>query len=109
MSLEHSPVRILRRKSAARKLDVHVATLMRWATDARYAHLKFPKPIQIADGSTGFFEHEIDVWLETRPRIYSEEERDHAAMPSAKSETEQNTRRGDPLAFQNFSSAGVVK
>lgn len=73
MSLEHSPVqsklRVLRRKAAAEKLGCHVATLMRWSREARYAHLEFPAPISLADGSVGFFESEIDEWLQNRPRI----------------------------------------
>ena len=42
---------------------------MRWANDPRFAHLNFPKPIQMADGSVGFYEHEIDAWLASGPRV----------------------------------------
>lgn len=61
--------KVLRRKVAAERLGVHVMTLMRWATEPRCAHLGFPKPVQIADGSVGFFEHELDQWLAARPRV----------------------------------------
>ena len=73
MSIEHSParngLRVLRRKSIAERCGVHIATIARWANDPRYAHLDFPKMIQMADGSVGAFEHEIDAWLASRPRV----------------------------------------
>lgn len=61
--------KVLRLKVAAERCGTHVCTPKRWATEARYAHLGFPKPIQMADGSVGFFEHELDQWLASRPRI----------------------------------------
>lgn len=61
--------RVLRLKVAAERCGTHVCTPRRWATEARYAHLGFPQAIQMADGSVGFFEHEIDQWLASRPRI----------------------------------------
>jgi predicted DNA-binding transcriptional regulator AlpA len=30
--------------------------------------LGFPKPVQLADGTVGYFEHEVDEWLAGRPR-----------------------------------------
>lgn len=72
ISMEHSPIRsglrILRRKTAAERCGVHQATVMRWATEDRYQHLAFPKPVQLADGSVGFLEHELDAWIASRPR-----------------------------------------
>lgn len=73
MSLEHSPARsglcILRRKTVSKRCDAHVTSVMRWATNPKYAHLNFPRPVQMADGSVGFYEHEVDAWLAARPRV----------------------------------------
>ena len=41
-------------------------TIRRWATDPKYAHLNFPKPLDTGDNSVGFVEAEIDSWLEAR-------------------------------------------
>ena len=62
-------LRILRKSAAARKLGVHPSTPVRWATDPRYAHMGFPKPIALGDCSVGFVESEIDAWIASRPRI----------------------------------------
>ncbi|MGR3562948.1 MAG: helix-turn-helix transcriptional regulator [Heliomarina sp.] len=73
MNINHSPtrsgIRVLRRKFVAERCNVHLATVMRWATGTNYKHLGFPKPIQMADGSVGFYEHEVDAWLASRPRV----------------------------------------
>jgi predicted DNA-binding transcriptional regulator AlpA len=64
----HSGDRILSPKKAAERLDKHRATIMRWSNDPRYAHLGFPRPIQLADGSVGFLEAELNDWIASRPR-----------------------------------------
>lgn len=67
-------MRIITKKQAALKCrGVHPNTIMRWVREQRYAHLAFPKPVQVADGSVGFFEHEVDAWLASRPRVSSSE------------------------------------
>lgn len=63
-----SGLRILRKIDVARKLGVHHTTPMRWANDARYAHMGFPRPVQIGEGCVGFIESEIDAWVLSRPR-----------------------------------------
>lgn len=72
MSLEHSQaktgLRVLRRKATAEKLDVNPTTIWRWVNDPKYAHLNFPKPIYLGQGSVGFLEDEIDAWLLLRRR-----------------------------------------
>ena len=57
---------ILRPKATAEKCGVTTITVHRWATDPKYAHLGFPKPISLGDNSVGHIEGEIDKWLETR-------------------------------------------
>lgn len=60
--------RILSPKKTAERFDKHRATIMRWANDPRFAHLGFPRPVQLADGAVGFFEAELDEWIASRPR-----------------------------------------
>ncbi|MGM0583388.1 MAG: helix-turn-helix transcriptional regulator [Pseudomonadota bacterium] len=63
-------VRVLRWGKVAEKIGTHVSTVRRWASDdPKYAHLGFPKPIELGDGSGGFIESEIDDWLLNRPRV----------------------------------------
>ena len=54
---------IIRRVPTAKKCGVVALTVDRWADDPRYAHLKFPKKVQLGDNTVGFVEHEINDWL----------------------------------------------
>ena len=54
---------ILRPKAMAQKCGVTPLTVYRWATDKKYAHLNFPKPIQLGENSVGYIEEEADDWL----------------------------------------------
>ena len=54
---------ILRYKAAAQKCGVAPITIRRWATEPKYAHLNFPKPIPLGENSVGFAEEEIDDFL----------------------------------------------
>ena len=54
---------ILRPKAMAQKVGVAPITVHRWATDSKYAHLDFPKPIPLGDNSVGYSEEEADDWL----------------------------------------------
>ena len=56
-------MKILRPKATADKCGVVPMTIRRWATDPKYAHLKFPKPISLGDNSVGYIELELDEWL----------------------------------------------
>jgi predicted DNA-binding transcriptional regulator AlpA len=60
------PRKILRTKTTADKCGVVPITITRWATDPKYAHMNFPKPISMGENSKGFFEDEVDDWLEAR-------------------------------------------
>ncbi len=65
-TVEHA-VKILRRsETAARCGNVATITVDRWADDPRYAHLNFPKKVQLGANSCGFVEAEITAWLEAR-------------------------------------------
>ncbi len=57
---------ILRPKATAVKCGVVPITINRWATDPKYAHMNFPKPVPLGANSVGFVEAEIDAWLEAR-------------------------------------------
>ena len=49
-------------------------TIRRWATDPAYAHLGFPKPIQLGDNSVGFDDGEIGLWLDERAALRDDED-----------------------------------
>ena len=57
---------ILRPKATAVKCGVTPITVRRWATEEKYAHKNFPKPISLGENSVGYVEAEIDTWLEAR-------------------------------------------
>ena len=57
---------IIRYAATAIKCDVRPITIRRWATDPKYAHMKFPKPVELGENSVGFVEAELDAWLEAR-------------------------------------------
>jgi prophage regulatory protein len=54
---------MLRKANTAKKCGVVTRTIDRWAFEPAYAHLNFPKPIQLGPNSVAWFEHEIDEWL----------------------------------------------
>jgi len=51
----------IRRPAAAKRIGVHPQSIKRYVEDPRYAHLNFPKPVQIGDIEV-FIEDEIDAW-----------------------------------------------
>jgi hypothetical protein len=67
---EHQGRHLLRQAPTARKFNVHNGTPKRWASDARYAHLNFPKPVKLGDNCIAWFEDELDAWAESRPRAW---------------------------------------
>ena len=60
---------ILRYKDTAQKCGVTPITIRRWATDANYAHMGFPKPISLGENSCGFIEAEVEAFLEARAAL----------------------------------------
>ena len=57
---------ILRPKATAVKCGVTPITIRRWATEDKYAHMGFPKPISLGENSVGYVEQEVDAFLEAR-------------------------------------------
>ena len=57
---------ILRYRATAQKCDVTPITIRRWATQADYAHMEFPKPVSLGANSVGFIEEEVSAWLAER-------------------------------------------
>ena len=49
-----------RAKSVAERYDTTPSTIWRWAHEARYAHLKFPKPIKIGPNTTAWNDDDLD-------------------------------------------------
>ena len=57
---------IRRYNSTAQRFDVTPITIRRWATDPKYSHLDFPKPVPLGDNSVGFVDEELDAWEEAQ-------------------------------------------
>ena len=82
---------ILPYKATAHKCgDKSKMTIRRWATDPKYAHLNFPKPISLGDNSVGFVEGEIDGWLAARAA-----ERDADEQPADRDGDEEDDEEDD--------------
>ena len=69
---------ILRPKATAVKCGVAPITIHRWASDPKYAHMDFPKPIRLGDNSMGYIEEEVDAFLAEQAA-----KRDSAALSGA--------------------------
>ena len=67
-------MRIIRIKTAADRIDVVSLTIRRWATETKYAHLKFPKLVDLGDNSVGLVEEEFDSWIAERAAKRDDEE-----------------------------------
>ncbi len=59
-------MRIIRIKTAAERCDVVPLTIRRCATDPKYAHLNFPRLLDLGDNSVGLIEEEFDAFLAER-------------------------------------------
>ncbi len=57
---------ILRPKATAAKCGVQPITIRRWATEDKYAHMNFPKPITLGKNSVGYVEQEVNDFLAAR-------------------------------------------
>lgn len=60
---------ILRPKATAIKCGVTPITIHRWATEDKYEHMGFPKPISLGENSVGYIEEEVDAFLSTRAAL----------------------------------------
>ncbi len=75
---EKSPRRIIRDKEVSKRTGK--SRVQRWR-DVRAG--KFPAPIQLGPNSIGWYEHEVERWLETRPRRTYGVEPTHMAKAEA--------------------------
>ena len=57
---------VLRPKATAAKCGVAPITIRRWATEDKYAHMNFPKPLSLGENSVGYIEKEVDDFLAAR-------------------------------------------
>ncbi len=79
MALQQKPPRnILRPKKVSERVQKSRVQLWR---DVRAG--TFPPPIQLGPNSIGWYEHEIERWLETRPRRTYGAEAPHTAEAEA--------------------------
>jgi len=58
--------RIIRSKEVVKRVGFGRVTLWRKASDPND---DFPAPVQLIGNLIGWFENEIDAWLESRPRV----------------------------------------
>jgi prophage regulatory protein len=56
--------RILRMREVRRRVSLAPATLWR-----NIAKKKFPSPVRLSGRAVGWYEHEIEEWLASRPRL----------------------------------------
>lgn len=61
MELNAGSRRVLRVRQVAVKTGLGIATVWRLASKGN-----FPLPIKVSKGCTGWYEHEIDEWLEAK-------------------------------------------
>ena len=52
--------KFLRAKSVAARYDATASTIWRWAHEARYAYLNFPKPVKIGPNTTAWAEDDLE-------------------------------------------------
>jgi prophage regulatory protein len=59
----HRTSRIIRKPALAERIGVHHMTIWRWCKSGT-----FPKPVRLGANSIGWYEHEIEEWLNNRSR-----------------------------------------
>lgn len=62
------PRRLLCRKEVDHRVGISRATTYRYVQRTREGTFDFPLPVQIGLGRIGWHEHEIDAWIDGRPR-----------------------------------------
>lgn len=62
------PRRLLCRKEVEHRVGISRATTYRYAQRTLQGEFDFPLPVQIGLGRIGWHEHEIDAWIDGRPR-----------------------------------------
>lgn len=58
-------IRVLRKRDAMTKLGLRESSF----DDVRRKDPSFPRAIALGAKAIGFLEHELDTWIETRPRV----------------------------------------
>lgn len=58
-------IRVLRKREAMTKLGMRESSF----DDVRRKDRSFPTAIALGAKAIGFLEHELDAWIETRPRV----------------------------------------
>lgn len=52
----------LRVNAVARRYDTTASTIWRWSREKRFAHLNFPKPIELGPNTTGWSDAELAAY-----------------------------------------------
>ncbi len=52
----------LRVNAVARRYDTSPSTIWRWSREKRFAHLNFPKPIELGPNTTGWSDAELAAY-----------------------------------------------
>jgi len=63
---EATVITFLRKKQVAGRLDVHTASVDRYVHNPRYAHLAFPRPVQIGPNLFAWVESEVEDWQQAQ-------------------------------------------
>ena len=62
MREEYSVAQFLRVNAVAHRYDTTNSTIWRWAREARFAHLNFPKPVKLGPNTTAWAVDELDAY-----------------------------------------------
>lgn len=74
-------IEILKRPEAIKMLGIGDTMLNeKLNPKSKYHDPSFPKPIALGGRSVGFYRHELEAWLASRPRV-TPEEREKRAKP----------------------------
>ena len=58
--------KLLRLKDVAPRVGYHPAHVYKLATDPKFEHVGFPKPVRTGANSVAFVESEIEAWIQAR-------------------------------------------
>ena len=73
-SQPRKPRRLLGLKEVVWRTSLSRATIYRLLYESRETGvILFPLPVQVNKGRIGWHEHEIEVWIELRPRVSTED------------------------------------
>ena len=81
-------IKFIRLNPTADKVGYTPKYVMQLATDLRFEHIGFPKPVRVGRNSVAFLEHEIEEWMVSRIT-----ERDEQGFTPATRNPRENHRR----------------